>query len=99
GLLDAFPEDMTGVRILFPRAEVAREILPDELRRRGAIVDVLPVYRTKKAVVGMAGVPDIRQILAGEKFDCVVFTSPSSIRFMAEALEEEIRDALREIPI
>lgn len=61
GLLDAFPPDMHGVRILFPRAEVAREILPEELRRRGAIVDVLPVYRTKKAV---EGVPDIRLILA-----------------------------------
>ncbi len=36
GLLEAFPKDMHGVRILFPRAETAREILPEELRRRGA---------------------------------------------------------------
>ena len=36
GLLEAFPEKMVGTRILFPRAEVARELLPDELRRRGA---------------------------------------------------------------
>src|SRR3989442_11104447 len=33
GLLDAFPENLVGIRILFPRAEVARELLPDELRR------------------------------------------------------------------
>jgi uroporphyrinogen III methyltransferase/synthase len=96
GLLDVFPKDLSGVRILFPRAEVAREILPDELRRRGAIVDVLPVYRTKRAV---EGVPDIRQLLAKEKFDCVVFTSPSAIRFMAETIEEDLGNTLNAIPI
>jgi uroporphyrinogen-III synthase len=42
--LDGF--DLTGRRIIFPRAEVAREDLPEELRRRGATVDVVSVYRT-----------------------------------------------------
>ena len=96
GLLDAFPADLHGVRILLPRAEVAREVLPDTLRDRGAVVDVLTVYRTKKAV---EGVLDVRQILAGEKIDCVVFTSPSAIRFMAEALEEDLGVALHDITI
>jgi len=96
GLLEAFPCDMQGVRILFPRAESAREILPDELRRRGAIVDVLPVYRTKKAV---EGIQDVRQIFRRETFDCVVFTSPSAIRYMAETLEEDMGTALSAIPI
>ena len=35
-----------GSRILIPRAEVAREILPDQLRELGATVEVIPVYRT-----------------------------------------------------
>jgi len=96
GLLDAFPSDLTGVRILFPRAESAREILPEELRRRGAIVDVLPVYRTKKALEGLQ---DIRQIFGRETFDCVVFTSPSAIRYMAETLEDDLGSALGAIPI
>ena len=74
GLLAAFPENMVGTRILFPRAEVAREILPEGLRRRGAVVDVVAVYRTLK---GQSG--DIGEILAGEKVDCIVFTSPSTI--------------------
>jgi uroporphyrinogen III methyltransferase / synthase len=74
GLLAAFPENMVGIRILFPRAEVAREILPEELRRRGAVVDVVTVYRTVKAQSG-----DIGEILAAEKVDCIVFTSPSTI--------------------
>jgi len=74
GLLEAFPENLVGTRILFPRAEVARELLPEELRRRGATVDVVTVYRTVKALVGNIG-----EILETERVDCIVFTSPSTI--------------------
>jgi len=74
GLLEAFPAKMVGTRILFPRAEVARELLPDELRRRGATVDIVTVYRTVKGSSGNLG-----EILAAEKVDCIVFTSPSTI--------------------
>jgi len=74
GLLASFAENLVGTRILFPRAEVARELLPEELRRRGAVVDVVTVYRTVKALSG-----DIGEILATERIDCIVFTSPSTI--------------------
>ncbi|HYR42070.1 MAG TPA: uroporphyrinogen-III synthase [Terriglobia bacterium] len=74
GLLAAFPENLVGTRILFPRAEVARELLPEELRRRGATLDIVTVYRTVKAFAGSIG-----EILASERVDCIVFTSPSTI--------------------
>jgi uroporphyrinogen III methyltransferase/synthase len=74
GLLDAFPQNLVGTRILFPRAEVARELLPEELRRRGATVDLVTVYRTVKAFAGNIG-----EILEAERVDCIVFTSPSTI--------------------
>jgi uroporphyrinogen III methyltransferase/synthase len=74
GLLAAFPENLVGTRILFPRAEVARELLPEELRRRGATVDVVIVYRTVKAFSG-----SLVEILHNEHVDCIVFTSPSTI--------------------
>lgn len=74
GLLEAFPEQMVGTRILFPRAGVARELLPDELRRRGATVDIVVVYRTVRAHGA-----SIREILESERVDCIVFTSPSTI--------------------
>ena len=74
GLLEAFPQKMVSQRILFPRAEVARELLPEELRRRGATVDVVTVYRTVKAQLG-----SIREILESERVDCIVFTSPATI--------------------
>jgi uroporphyrinogen III methyltransferase/synthase len=74
GLLEAFPQNLVGTRILFPRAEVAREMLPEELRRRGASVDVVIVYRTVKAFAGNIG-----EILEAERVDCIIFTSPSTI--------------------
>jgi uroporphyrinogen III methyltransferase/synthase len=74
GLLAAFPQNLVGTRILFPRAEVARELLPEELRRRGANVDVITVYRTVKAFAGNIG-----EILETERVDCIIFTSPSTI--------------------
>jgi uroporphyrinogen III methyltransferase/synthase len=74
GLLETFPQNLVGTRILFPRAEVARELLPEELRRRGANVDVITVYRTAKAFAGNIG-----EILETERVDCIIFTSPSTI--------------------
>lgn len=74
GLLESFPGNLVGVRILFPRAEVARELLPEELRRRGATVDVVTVYRTIRAYSG-----GVVEILKSERVDCLVFTSPSAI--------------------
>jgi uroporphyrinogen III methyltransferase/synthase len=74
GLLEAFPQNLVGTRILFPRAEVARELLPEELRRRGAVVDIVTVYRTVRAFSGNIG-----EILLSEPVDCIVFTSPSTI--------------------
>jgi uroporphyrinogen III methyltransferase/synthase len=96
GLLELFEQGLTGVRILLPRAEVAREILPDELRRRGATVDVVSVYRTVKPSGSLTG---IRETLAGGKIDAVVFTSPSAIRNVAEALGENLVSSLGSIPI
>jgi uroporphyrinogen III methyltransferase/synthase len=47
GLLEALAEHpMEGQRVLIPRAQEAREILPEELRSRGAQVDVVPGYKT-----------------------------------------------------
>ena len=39
-------EDLQGKRILLPRAAIARDVVPVELTKRGAIVDVVEAYRT-----------------------------------------------------
>jgi uroporphyrinogen III methyltransferase/synthase len=46
-LLEALAgEPLLGKRILLPRAAVARDLIPDTLRARGAVIDVVEAYRT-----------------------------------------------------
>ena len=46
-LVAAFAEiDLAGRRVLLPRAAVARDVVPRELAKRGAQVDVVEAYRT-----------------------------------------------------
>src|SRR5690606_7451693 len=48
-LVDALAaEPLHGKRVLLPRAAGARQILPDELRARGAEVDEVETYRSVK---------------------------------------------------
>ena len=93
GLLDAFAAyDLAGKRILLPRAAVARDLVPTELARRGARVDVVEAYRT---VVPAHAAEAVRAALA-RKPDCVTFTSSSTVQnFVAVAGA----DALRGIPV
>ncbi len=72
---------MEGMRILLPRAKKAREILPDTLRKRGAVVDVVPAYETV--------LPEERSDRMAEMFrrgeiDYVTFTSSSTVTNFVE---------------
>ncbi len=76
-------EHVRGRRVLIPRAEVAREILPDQLRELGAQVDVVPVYRT---VAPAVDVEPLKQQLQEGRIDVVTFTSSSTVRNFVELL-------------
>ncbi|HWR54264.1 MAG TPA: uroporphyrinogen-III synthase, partial [Bryobacteraceae bacterium] len=65
-------EEIAGKRILLPRAAVARDVVPGELRARGARVDVVEAYRT---VVPESAPALARQIFgADRKPDWITFT-------------------------
>ncbi len=66
-------------RVLIPRAEEAREVLPEGLRAQGAHVDVLPLYRTVAEPLDEAA----RAAALGADYLC--FTSASSVTFFQEA--------------
>ena len=71
-LLAAFAaHDLAGQRILLPRAAVARDVIPEELGRRGARVDVVEAYRTLPP-------EHVREFPAG--VDAVTFTSSSTVQ-------------------
>lgn len=89
GLLE---HDIKGKKVLLPRAEKAREVLPDELSKAGAQVDVLPVYRTGLAANDPS---EILQALADERIDYVTFTSSSTVdNFFQLIPPDEIRKHL-----
>lgn len=78
GLLEAFArERVTGTRVLIPRAEVAREVLPEQLRAMGADVRVVPVYRTIRPE---RSVSELKEVLAARAIDMMTFTSSSTVR-------------------
>lgn len=74
------PRRLAGRRVLLARAREARPVLPDELRRRGATVDVVAVYDTVPAAALSC------PIAAIEAADYVTFTSSSTARHFAALL-------------
>ena len=87
GVLATLAEsDLSRARVLIPRAEVARELLPEELRSRGAVVDVVPVYRTE---VPRDSVESWKQLLVDQEIECVTFTSSSTVRNFIELVGGE----------
>ena len=82
GLLEAFAaHDLSGRRVLLPRAAVARDLVPVELAKRGALVDVVEAYRTVPPL-GLA--ERIRDVFTRPP-DCITFTSSSTVRNFVEA--------------
>jgi uroporphyrinogen-III synthase len=78
--------EIDGKRVLLPRAEVARDTLPEGLRDIGATVDVVPVYRT---IPGRPEPAILRALDSGE-IDIVTFTSSSTVDNLIGMLDGEI---------
>ncbi len=78
--------NLTGRRFLLPRADIARDLLADELRDAGADVDDVAAYRTIPAPLEREGGPDIYRMLLDRQIDAVTFTSASTVRnFVVDA--------------
>jgi uroporphyrinogen III methyltransferase/synthase len=96
-LLKAFKnENLDGQRILLPRAAVARDVIPVELRRRGATVDVVEAYRT---VIPADAADRVREALQGvprepRRPHWITFTSSSTVTNFIAVLDNPGRAAL-----
>jgi hydroxymethylbilane synthase len=86
-----------GTRVLVPRGDLADETTVEELRQRGAAVEVVTAYRTREAPEASSAA--LRHALAAAPAAAVV-TSGSTIRGLL-ALAERIgqADAVRSIPL
>ena len=76
-------DDVRGTRVLYPKAEGARDVIPAELRAMGAEVDEIPIYRS---VPDAAGVSVAREALESGAVDIVTFTSSSTVRYFVESV-------------
>ncbi|WP_196604044.1 uroporphyrinogen-III C-methyltransferase [Pectinatus haikarae] len=72
-----------GTKILIPRAKEARSVLPDELTKAGARVDVVQCYKT---VTAASSDDDIEGRLAAGEIDAITFTSSSTVTNLLKLL-------------
>jgi uroporphyrinogen III methyltransferase/synthase len=87
---------LEGVRVLLPRAAVARDLLVRTLRGRGARVDVAPVYRT---VAVRAGLRQVRAALRAGRLDLLTFASSSAVEAFAGRFGAADMRRLRRVPV
>jgi uroporphyrinogen III methyltransferase / synthase len=86
-----------GKRILLARAKVARDVLPGGLKKIGAEVDVVEVYRTVKP---RGGSRRLRHLLEEGTIDVMTFTSSSTVNHFTELLKkEDLKTCLKGIAI
>ena len=76
-----------GKRVLLVRAKIARDVIPQELRRAGAQVDVVEAYET---VVPRASRTRLQEVMNNPKRrpHIVTFTSSSTVKNFVELLGE-----------
>jgi uroporphyrinogen III methyltransferase/synthase len=93
GLLAEFEKSQVqGKRFLIPRAQEAREILPQGLAEMGGIVDVTPVYKT--IIPRMNDTGSIIKMLSEKSVHAVTFTSSSTVTHFIETLGSDSYEEL-----
>ncbi len=83
-LVEQFPEDVNGKRILLARATIARDVIPDALRAAGAVVDLADAYEN----VLPAAAPGLLKRALDRPLDAATFTSSSTVTHLAEAAKK-----------
>ena len=71
-------------KVLIPRADVAREVLPQQLQELGAEVTVLPLYKT---TLPNKSADELKEIL--QDIDTITFASSSTVKNFVEILGKE----------
>ncbi len=87
---------LKGTRLMLPRADIAREVLADQLRDAGAEVSEVVAYRTMLGGGERDGDQDIYRMLLDRQIDAITFTSASTVKNFARIFgEEQAADLLR----
>jgi uroporphyrinogen III methyltransferase/synthase len=87
GILKSFAEiDMQKKKVLIPRAAQARDILPEGLKKMGALVDVVTAYAT---VSSGEKKKKLEELIREKHIDVITFTSSSTITNFLEIMGKD----------
>jgi uroporphyrinogen III methyltransferase/synthase len=93
-LIQAFAgENLAGKKMLLPRAAVARDVIPVELAKLGAEVDVVEAYRNVVPANARARAHEI--FSAEKKPDWITFTSSSTVKNLLAIAGREALEGVR----
>ena len=96
GIIELFSStDIKEQRILIPRALKARETLPENLREKGATVDVIPVYET---IFPPESTPKLKSLLEQKEIDIITITSASTATNLCKHCPRQYLATLQTIP-
>lgn len=82
-ILERYPS-LSGKKVLFPRAERGREVLPATLREKGAELDLIAVYRTVPVKEPASKLNDLLQRRGA---DWLTFASSSAVDGFSDLLQ------------
>jgi uroporphyrinogen-III synthase len=87
-VVESLREQVPGKRVLLARAKVARDVIPTELRKLGAQVDVVEAYET---VVPEGSRLLIREVMrdAARRPNVIAFTSSSTVKNFIRLMDAE----------
>ncbi|HZG18114.1 MAG TPA: uroporphyrinogen-III C-methyltransferase [Candidatus Bathyarchaeia archaeon] len=87
GLLDSLDGQLKpGEKVLLPRADIAREVLPRELKERGLDVTEVDTYET---VIDAENAAETIELFREKAISIVTFTSSSTVKNFVQALAQE----------
>jgi len=87
---------LQGLKFLLPRAEVAREVLPEMIKELGGEIDVVTAYR---AVKPETHGKRLKRFLKEGKITIATFTSAATFNNFIEIAGEDAEDLLKDVAI
>ncbi len=105
GLIDAFVEEhgiqnkergLEGIKLLLPRAEIAREVFPDKVRELGGEIDVFTAYKLIKPEVHGKR---MKRFLKEGKISIATFTSAATFNNFMDIMGEDALGLLKDVAI
>lgn len=85
-----------GEKILFPCSSESRDIIPKELENRKCSIDCAEIYKTEP---GREGISKIKNLIKFNEIDIITFTSPTTVKFLIDDLNEVEYQYIKRIKI